>query len=337
MITGARAVLGPVPACHVDPFLLAQGQTPETYGYIAIVYPGPWCDVLFFRGQTIRYAGRLRQHHRFLTREGVVRETYLAYRSDPSTAVWLYTAQAEPVRAFLSTFYYVPLLKMDLQLMSRKQRARLFGALRIPRCLIERALLQAEPPLVDLQICEAAEGLPRPPFSLSHGILSLYDIDRNQEMMREMRHAAASGREPPAEEEKRGPAEAGPVHPPPVPPAPVHEHPSRVALFGALLRSFRKAATQILGRPYQELEEKAEREIRLEDPEFRADALGEGNAEKVLEIIRFVVDHAGMLRRAVVRFSAATLVAEFYSANHEKLKSLGLVETVEECYKHLNA
>jgi hypothetical protein len=117
----------------------------------------------------------------------------------------------------------------------------------------------------------------------------------------------------------------------------VHEHPSRVALFGALLRSFRKAATQILGRPYQELEEKAEREIRLEDPEFRADALGEGNAEKVLEIIRFVVDHAGMLRRAVVRFSAATLVAEFYSANHEKLKSLGLVETVEECYKHLNA
>jgi len=171
-------------------------------------------------------------------------------------------------------------------------------------------------------------------------MLSLYDIDRNQEMLREMRHAAAFTREPPPEEEKREshPAEAAPapripdVHPGPAPPP----EPTAAPLFGALLRSFRKAATSILGRPYQELEEKAEREIRLEDPEFRADSLSEQSAVRVLEVILFVVDHAGMLRRAVVRFSAATLVSEFYSASHEKLKALGLLERVEECYKRLN-
>ena len=217
MITGATAVLGPVPGCHVDPFLLAQGQTPETYGYISIAYPGQWCDILFFRGQTIRYAGRLREHHRFLTKEGVVRETYLSYRSDPSTGVSLFTAQAPAVRAFLSTFYYVPFLKTDLQLMSRQQRARVFGALRIPRCLIERALFAASGPVVDLQICEAAEGLPRPPFTLAQGILALYDIDRNQEMLREMRHAAAFSREVPPEEEKH---EVRPSPPPRAAPAP---------------------------------------------------------------------------------------------------------------------
>ena len=103
MITGATSVLGPVPACHVDPFLLAQGQPPETYGYISILYPGQWCDILFFRGQTIRYAGRLREHHRFLTREAIVRESFLAYRADASTAVSLFTAHASAVRAFLSS------------------------------------------------------------------------------------------------------------------------------------------------------------------------------------------------------------------------------------------
>jgi len=339
MITGATAVLGPVPACHVDPFLLAQGQTPETYGYISIIYPGEFCDILFFRGQTIRYAGRLREHHRFLSREGVVRETYRAYRSDPSTGVSLFTAEAEAVRAFLSTFYYTPFLKTDLRLMSRKQRARVFAALRVRRCLVERALFAAGIPLVDLQICEAAEGLPHPPFTLAQGMLSLYDIEQNQEMLREMRHAAVFTREPPPEEARR---DSRPLEPPvripqahaqPPPPAQL----SAAQLFGGLLRSFRKAATSILGRPYQELEERAEREVRLEDPEFRLDSLNDQSAIRVLEVILFVVEHAGVLRRAVVRFSAATLVSEFYSASHEKLKALELVEKVEECYKRLNA
>ena len=340
MITGATSVLGPVPACHVDPFLLAQGQPPETYGYISILYPGQWCDILFFRGQTIRYAGRLREHHRFLTREAIVRESFRAYRADASTAVSLFTAHATAVRAFLWTFYYTPFLKTDLHLMSRVQRTKVFGALRVPRCLVERALFAEPAPLVDLQICEATDGLERPPFTLVQGVLSLYDIDRNQEMLREMHHAAAFSREPPAEEEKNlSPKEPAPepkIPHLPCPPPPPAPGATSAELFVPLLRSFRKAATAILGRPYQELEERAVREIRLEDPEFRTDALSEQNAVRVLEIIIYVAEHAGLLRRSVVRFSGATLVSEFYAASHEKLKTLGLLEKVEECYKRLN-
>ncbi|MGB6120441.1 MAG: hypothetical protein WBG80_00910 [Bacteroidota bacterium] len=366
MITGSKLVFSNVPACQLDPFLMAEGRISGEEGFVVISYPEGCHDLLFLRGKEIRIATHLRPEYRFPLQPDAVRDRYRRYRSDSRTVLSFYLSPSDSIRRFLSTFYYKSFLNIELDLLGRRQRQVLAAKTEGEQWLVEldrsplarTSTASSLVPSIEIQEVRKREELQSLLTGMTSGRLILYDLERNLEMLRMKTqcatiHSPAGDGTSSASGEARGPA-GSPVagadreedrRSSMAPPAPRIElagpvrHPERGCErhFDILFRRFRKQASQLLGMKYHALEAKAEKEVQASEPGFRLERLSGESATLVLQVIQIIAKKAPILKRSHIRCMTITLVAEFYSAHYEVLEQNNVLTAVEDFYRKLKS
>jgi hypothetical protein len=98
---------------------------------------------------------------------------------------------------------------------------------------------------------------------------------------------------------------------------------------------FRQRAFESLGPRADALLARAEKGVRFLAPEFDSARLGEGTAILVLDLVDQGIAAAPFWRRAALRKSAETLLADFYAKQYDLLERRDVLGAVEQAYYRL--
>ena len=371
MITRATQLIGPVPGCNLDPFLLAQSQSGETYGYCVVAYlaaPRTF-DFVFLRGDEVLHTARMTDEYRYITPPDMVRERFRQQRGEPSTLVHFFSASAESLNRFIATFHFEPCLKLKLGICHERQYLSLLSKATTGRCLIETIKSGQILPSIDLFELRTTEDLSSMKPLPREGRLLVYDLEVNSRLLREKARVRISlmtagdrtgnAATPAVDQEPAKTAEPSrsPEKPPGLfdaaSPAPVHvaaaekgetpppkEIPAKeevefLRLIDAMLRSFRKMVFDVMGEKSEELFARSEREVQLLMPRFQINSLSREAAGSAFDFLEIVAKRVPVFKRTRVRSIAVTLVSEVYSRHHEALQKFGVIGKAEEVYRRM--
>lgn len=372
MINGAIEIIRGVSSTHIDPLLLPESHGDGSLGYIVIAYqdePGTF-DMLFLKGKTITRCARINRDIRVTQSLESVRGRLRAVQG--RALVYLFQATELSLDRFARTFHYEPCLKLQVDLLTRRQRGTLVTSAGCRKGLLELDRFSGALPAIEIYDFETPDELLVLESRLKHGRLILYDVERNLDLFKG--ELARAEREPPCL--PAPPLLPGPdrvVHNRPDPPiraplgdpiitipgpgssekskAPgnnqsdlfrvpeVHEiSPETVqfiCLFEKIFRSFRREAFECFGGKLESAVRTAENEVRLLNPDFDVTSLSRETAPVVLELIEGMVREAPILKRSRLKSTALTLVADLYSRHFEVLDRNGTVDKVEQSYYRL--
>jgi hypothetical protein len=106
-------------------------------------------------------------------------------------------------------------------------------------------------------------------------------------------------------------------------------------LLEGLFVSFREQAGRSFGQKGPEMISRAEETLRSRSPDFALDFSDPAAALSVLDLIEVVVADAPFFRRARLRQSVITLVADLYSAHFDLLERYQATAKLEQFYYRL--
>jgi hypothetical protein len=371
MITGATKVIGPVPGCKLNPFLLAQSQTHEAYGLILIDYEEepPVFDILFLKGQHIWPAARMGPKSRFMIDPGFIQDKFSALRSNPGTVVFLFDVPKESMDRFFATLVAEPYLKLELTPLSRRQRLSLLEKSVRPGTLCEIDRFSRVPPSIILAELNSPEDI-RPLRPLpDEGLLFLYDVGANIALIKEKerygivpgqrsvsRDASAEGTEKrrvvdPAQEEMfpsnsvqpeqggNGEPQTKPEtrNPEPTPGATRlnDEDAELVHVMAEFVKRFKHEVRSNLGNLRDRVLDRGEEEMRNLFRAFDSTRLTIDTAAFALEYVRITAMHAPFFKRSQVKWIAEEAISQLYSKQYDVLEYHGLIERTETIYHRL--
>ena len=148
-------------------------------------YSHRFYDLFFFNGSSIYECARLNQDLRFILNYKSAIQTFAQYRYQPGTLIFLYQAPNEDLQRFRSTFYYEPCLKVQFDALSNPQIIAMLHSSRCQKGIIECNEFIQTSPTIQLDEIISLEQLNNYQPKQTHGRLLLYDIEKNNEIIRE--------------------------------------------------------------------------------------------------------------------------------------------------------
>lgn len=356
MINGALEIIRGVSSAHIDPLLLPQSHGVGSLGYIVIAYqdePETY-DMLFLKGKTITQCARISRDIRVMQPVDAVRGRLRA--GEGRALVYLFQTTELSLDRFARTFHYEPCLKLQVDLLTRRQRGTLVHSAGCRKGLLELDRFAGPLPAIELYDFDTPEELTLLESRLKQGRLILYDVERNRDLFKggpaRVEREPSRPPAPPLLPDPPPPVVARPDPPPPgngpadtqTPrtarkPPPERRQEARdeelVPLFEKIFRSFRREAFECFGGKLESALHAAENEVRLLNPDFDMTSLSRDGAPVVLDFIEAVVRDAPILKRSRLKATALTLVADLYSRHYDVLDRNGAVDRVEQSYYRL--
>jgi hypothetical protein len=343
MINGAIEIIRGVSSAHIDPLLLPESHGDASLGYIVIAYQDEpeTFDMLFLKGKTITQCARINRDIRVMQPVDAVRGRLRA--GEGRALVYLFQTTELSLDRFARTFHYEPCLKLQVELLTRRQRGTLVHSAGCRKGMLELDRFSGPLPAIELYDFDSPEELTLLESRLKQGRLILYDVERNRNLFKG--EPARAERESPRPPAPPLPPESVPPMPPgtdPVAKAPKEDAPPGppeeiVLLFEKIFRSFRREAFECCGAKLEPLIHAAEHEVRLLNPEFDLNSLSRETAPAVLNLIEVMVREGPILRRSRLKSAALTLLADLYSRQYAILDRNGAVDSVESSYYRLRA
>jgi hypothetical protein len=356
MINGALEIIRGVSSSHIDPLLLPESHGDGSVGYIIVAYQDDTdsLDMLFLKGKAITQCARISRDIRIIQSVESVRGRLRAGQG--RALVYLFQATEPALDRFARTFQFEPCLKMQIDLLTRRQRGTLVRAAGCRKGLLELDRFTGVLPSIELYDFETPEQLMVLESRMKRGRLILYDLERNRDLfMGEPARVEREPSRPPAPPLPSTPAPPVTTRPDPLPPAgdpadllaprgvrkppPERRQEPRdqelVPLFEKMFRSFRREAFECFGGRLESALHSAENEVQLLNPEFDMTSLSHESAPVVLDLIETMVRQAPILKRSRLKSTALTLVADLYSRHYDIIDRNGAVDRVEQSYYRL--
>jgi len=297
MLSGSKQIIAGIPGSFLDPFHLAQSQPDHFSGYVVIAYETerPVWDVLTFQGRSITATARIDNTCRVPVEEGDIQERFSLKGMRDRARVFLFEGVLFQIDAFARTLHSPPVLKIQVDPLSRKQIIRLIRNAPGSRFIAERLIIQ--PPMPQMEFLEIKSPDQEIEFQMRfrHGVLLLYRQDARTS-------DGAQIALPLDETEKPEALESGDT-------SGVERELAR-RLHDELAPVVRGKALAIL------------REC-------------ERSPAGVFRLAPLIVHASSILKRLKIRKAALAVVGDFYNKHYEELKTHGLVQNVEECYESL--
>lgn len=179
MLSGSKQIIAGIPGSFLDPFHLAQSQPERFAGYVVIAYETerPVWDVLTFQGRSITATARIDNTCRVPVEEGDIQERFSLKGMRERARVFLFEGVLFQIDAFARTLHSPPVLKIQVDPLSRKQIIRLIRNAPGSRFIAERLIIQ--PPMPQMEFLEIKSPDQEIEFQMRfrHGLLLLYRQD----------------------------------------------------------------------------------------------------------------------------------------------------------------
>ena len=182
MINGAIEIIRGVSSSHIDPLLLPVSHGNASLGYIVIAYhdqPEAY-DMLFLKGKTVTECARINRDIRVIQPMESVRSHLRADRG--RALVYLFQATEQSMDRFARTFHYEPCLKLQVDALTRRQRASLVDSAGCRKGLLELDRFSGTIPSIEIYEFGTPEELALLESRMKHGRLILYDTERNRDL-----------------------------------------------------------------------------------------------------------------------------------------------------------
>ncbi len=170
MIQYALHILGPVPALHLDPFLLVDSQPKGVGGYVMICPDNPGesgsYHLLCFDGEGSVDCVRLTPEGRSFVGVDIARSEY-GMMDKGHAMVHLFKIDSSPMERFFATVRNDPCFKIRVETLRRRQVEMLVRAYGSREVLAERNDFTVEPPRMEFQA--VIPGQPLPTFAMGFG------------------------------------------------------------------------------------------------------------------------------------------------------------------------
>jgi hypothetical protein len=348
MINGAVEILAKIPSAFLDPFLLAASQKEEMRGFIVVGYQsavfGGLFDVLFLRGPEIHECVMLARDYREKTSLDDVRARFKLLPQKNRALVHLFSAEQQLVQKFLTTVRTEPIVKLNVETLSKKQILKITRSLECPKTLAERNLFGEELPIIELHELDPRTDSLAFQLGFRCGGFVLYDPERiwfppgpvsaahdraQIELPFENRsHSAVlvqAKQKPPAAKQS---TELD------VPLLPARGVLSKT--FEDLWRLAMHQVSAVTGRSSGHFLEECTAPIRRKNPRFAPGSLDDASAPLVLDFLADIAAHAPFFKRTRIRKIVLSLVAQLYNQQYDLLEKSGLLQKVETLYYSLS-
>jgi hypothetical protein len=359
MILGALEIIYGVEAGLVHPLHLPETQGPERFSYIVIAYddsPDVY-DILFVRnGKVEEYAGL---HHDLRT---ILKEESVRAALDACALrcrVYLFSVSRQGFERFLLTFRSVPSVNVMIDRLSRKQLSALLAGTGCRNGILEVDSPSFPFPLIELSRFTSADELLNEAHRHRRGRMMVYDLElnsllRNRAKEKTPVHSRDERHEHTAKpDEKTGDdAVPGETWASPEDPAKRNDDqrpgtssqtspPERdaeeqiVTAFAGALAEFRHAVKGDSGRERHQWMDRIVSRFFHSPPPLGIDRVTLSNAPVVLEAIEQGVRTGMRYRRDELAAEAKRILKGLYDTKGDLLRSYGLEQPVQECYRRL--
>jgi hypothetical protein len=297
MLSTSKQIIAGIPGSYLDPFHLAQSQPERFAGYVVIAYETerPVWDVLILQGRTISATARIDDSARLPVEAGDVQERFTGKGMRERARVFLFEGHPFQLDAFTRTLNLTPVMKIQVDPLSRKQIIRLIRNVPGNRFVAERLITQVPMPQMEFLEIKSPDQEIEFEMRFRRGLLLLYRLDGGGKPGSQIALALDETENPPAEE---GGDTSG------------VERELAHRLNDELAPVVRGKALAIL------------REC-------------ERSPAGVFKLAPRIVRASSLLKRLKIRKAALAVVGDFYNKHYEELKAAQLTLSVEECYESL--
>ena len=183
MIKGATQLIAGIPGRYLDPFHLAESQPADFCGYSVIAYNTDrrvW-DLLVLRGRAITESARIDGEERKAMEPKEVEERFNTAGLRDRSRIYLFEASAPLLDPFVRTLGRTPVLKVQVDPLSRSQLIRLIKSVPGDRFVAERFVLQPGLPMLEFLEIKSPEQQIHFELRFRKGFLMLYRTGSGEE------------------------------------------------------------------------------------------------------------------------------------------------------------